>query len=275
MKGFIGARQTTLASEISSLARGFIAERQFPSSFVRPMAIPATLSPLQRRFRKHRDRCRSAVRHRRDSLYRARRRQRRLRCDGRASACCASRPRRRQRPDRDRQLRSPDHGRQLRAVRRGHRRGRAGRARCSAPLPESPEAVPSRTPAPKASCPRITVSISTSRSISTAPLIGRQTNRDRPQSRLFPPRIVPRPHLRLHEGRGAPLGGWPRARRLARKHRRHRRRPHHQSAKGCATPTSSCATRRSMPSATSRWPARPSSAPSARAAVAIASTCSC
>ena len=96
---------------------------------------------------------------------------------------------------------------------------------------------------------------------------------DRPRSRGddVPPRSGARAHLRLHEGRLPAVGRRLRARRLDRQHAGARRRPPAQSRKGCASPTSSCATRRSMRSAIWRLPARRCSARTSRSRAAIGS----
>ena len=86
--------------------------------------------------------------------------------------------------------------------------------------------------------------------------------RDRPpelylrsQPGKFPPRNLPRPHLRLHERRGAAVERGLCARRLLRELGGVRRHPPAQHRRPALPPTNASATRCSTWSATSRWPA--------------------
>ena len=202
-------------------------------------------------------------------------RRRRLGGDHRAPDGDAPRARRRQRHGRDRRAGSPGHGRQRRRL---HRRGRPGRHRALSPASGATSRCRSRS-----------ASSSASPSPSSAPMTAARRGRDRFRQSADRPAVLRRrrhrrqlpqgngagPHLRLPLPTSRQL--WARGfcpRRLARQRRRHRRGSRDQSRGPALHRTSSSVTRRSTRSATSRLPARRSSAATAPIAAATGSTCS-
>ena len=208
--------------------------------------------------------------------HRAGRRRGPVRLHRRACAGCAVRPRRRQRDRRDRRSGSSDHGRQRRAVRRRDRSGRHRRC-CSAPRRYFKVLKPVRVAKgdafgelrPYERGFRVEVEIEFDH-----PLIGRQTLASMSNRRPSAARSrAPAPSASCATSRKLWSAGYALGASL--ENTLVVAETACSIRKVCASPTSSCATRRSMRSATSRSPARPFSAPIGRCGAATSSIMPC